>query len=81
MAALTYGGRGITANIVSPGATDTEMLRGANPGATFESTIAVTALKRLGRPEDIASAVAMLAGPGAAWITGQNILADGGILP
>jgi 3-oxoacyl-[acyl-carrier protein] reductase len=81
VAALTFGGRGITANIVSPGATDTELLRSANPGDTFEETIAITSLKRLGRPEDIASAVAMLAGPDAAWITGQNILVDGGILP
>ena len=81
VAALTFGGRGITANIVSPGATDTDMLRGANPGSTFEETIAVTSLRRLGQPEDIASAVAMLAGPDAAWITGQNISADGGIMP
>jgi 3-oxoacyl-[acyl-carrier protein] reductase len=82
VAALSYGARGITANIISPGATDTEGLRGANPpDATFEDTIAWTALGRLGRPEDIASAVAMLAGPDGAWITGQNIAVDGGILP
>jgi len=81
VAAIVFGHRGITANIVSPGATDTELLRGANPGATFEDTIAVTALKRLGHPDDIASAVAMLAGPDAAWITGQNIAVDGGLMP
>ena len=81
VAALTYGGRGITANIISPGATDTEGLRGANPGETFESLVAETALGRLGRPEDIARAVAMLAGPDGAWITGQNIVVDGGMLP
>jgi 3-oxoacyl-[acyl-carrier protein] reductase len=81
VAALTFGGRGITANIVSPGATDTDMLRGANPGSTFAETIALTSLGRLGQPEDIASAVAMLAGPDSAWITGQNIPVDGGILP
>jgi 3-oxoacyl-[acyl-carrier protein] reductase len=81
VAALTFGPRGITANIVSPGATDTELLRAANPGSTFEDTVAVTALQRLGRPDDIAAAVAMLAGPDAAWITGQNLRADGGLLP
>jgi 3-oxoacyl-[acyl-carrier protein] reductase len=81
VAALSYGGRGITANIISPGATDTDGLHDANPGATFEGMIAQTALGRLGRPEDIASAVAMLAGPDGAWITGQNIAVDGGILP
>jgi 3-oxoacyl-[acyl-carrier protein] reductase len=78
---VEFGHRGITANIVSPGATDTETLRSANPGSTFEDTIAVTALRRLGRPDDIASAVAMLAGPDAAWITGQNLAVDGGIMP
>jgi 3-oxoacyl-[acyl-carrier protein] reductase len=82
VAALSYGGRGITANIISPGATDTDGLRASNPpGATFADTIGWTALGRLGRPEDIASAVAMLAGPDGAWITGQNIAVDGGILP
>jgi 3-oxoacyl-[acyl-carrier protein] reductase len=81
VAALNFGARGITANIVSPGATDTDGLRDANPGDTFEDVIALTALKRLGRADDVAGAVAMLAGPDAAWITGQNIPADGGIWP
>jgi 3-oxoacyl-[acyl-carrier protein] reductase len=80
VAALSYGGRGITANIVSPGATDTDGLRGANPGSTFEDIVAMTALRRLGQPEDIAGIVAMLAGPDGAWITGQIISADGGVL-
>ncbi len=38
-------------------------------------------LKRLGQPEDIARVVALLAGPDAAWITGQVLQADGGLLP
>ena len=81
VAALTFGRRGITANIVSPGATDTDLLRKANPGDTFAGTVSLTSLGRLGRPTDIASAVAMLAGPDAAWISGQNIGVDGGIWP
>ena len=81
VAALEFGGRGITANVVSPGATDTEMLRAANPGDTFEETVAHTALKRLGQPEDIADVVALLAGPDSGWITGQNLEASGGLLP
>jgi 3-oxoacyl-[acyl-carrier protein] reductase len=81
VAALEFGGRGITANVVSPGATDTEMLRAANPGDTFEETVAHTALKRLGQPEDIADVVALLAGPDSRWITGQNLEASGGLLP
>jgi 3-oxoacyl-[acyl-carrier protein] reductase len=81
VAALEFGGRGITANIVSPGLTDTELLHAANPGETFESDIAQTALKRLGRPDDIAGVVAFLAGPDSGWVTGQNLLATGGLLP
>jgi 3-oxoacyl-[acyl-carrier protein] reductase len=81
VAALEFGGRGITVNAVSPGATDTELLRAANPGETFEDEVAQTALKRLGQPEDIARVVACLAGPDSAWITGQVLRADGGLLP
>ncbi len=81
VAALEFGGRGITANVVSPGATDTELLRAANPGETFEDDVAHTALKRLGQPEDIARVVAFLAGPDSGWISGQNLPADGGYLP
>jgi 3-oxoacyl-[acyl-carrier protein] reductase len=81
VAALEFGRRGITANVVSPGATDTELLRAANPGATFEDEVAKTALGRLGRPEDIAAVVAFLAGPDSGWMSGQNLAADGGLLP
>jgi len=81
VAALEFGGRGITVNAVSPGATETDLLRAANPGETFEDAVAQTALKRLGQPEDIACVVACLAGPDSAWITGQVLRADGGLLP
>ena len=81
VAALEFGGRQITANVVSPGATDTELLRTANPGETFEDDVAQTALRRLGQPEDIAAVVAFLAGPDSGWISGQNLSADGGFLP
>jgi 3-oxoacyl-[acyl-carrier protein] reductase len=81
VAALEFGGRGITANVVSPGATDTEMLRAANPEDTLEEVVTQTALKRLGQPDDIARVVAFLASPDAGWISGQNLRADGGLLP
>lgn len=80
-AALAFGGRGITANIVSPGAVDTELLRAANPGETFEDDMKLTSLGRLGQPTDIANAVALLAGPDSGWISGQNIAVDGGFWP
>lgn len=79
-AALTLGERGITANIVSPGFTETELLYASNPGEDFSKATEVTALRRLGQPDDIASVVAFLAGPDSGWVTAQNILATGGVL-
>jgi 3-oxoacyl-[acyl-carrier protein] reductase len=81
VAALEFGRRGITVNAVAPGTTDTDLLRSANPGETFEDVVARTALKRLGQPDDIARVVAFLAGPDSGWITGQVVRADGGLLP
>ncbi|WP_345409328.1 SDR family oxidoreductase [Nonomuraea salmonea] len=80
VAARELGGRGITVNVVSSGATDTDMLRGANPPEALAQTPAMTALGRLGRPDDIAAVVAFLAGPDGRWVTGQNILATGGLV-
>jgi 3-oxoacyl-[acyl-carrier protein] reductase len=80
VAARELGTRGITVNTVSPGATDTDLLRAVNPPEALTQTAAVTALQRLGEPDDIAAVVAFLAGPDAQWITGQNIRATGGLL-
>jgi 3-oxoacyl-[acyl-carrier protein] reductase len=80
VAAREYGPRGITVNTVSPGATDTDLLRSTNPAEALEQTAALTALRRLGQPDDIAAVVAFLASPDAQWITGQNIRATGGLL-
>jgi len=71
--------RGITVNTVSPGATDTDLLREANPGRDFGPVIAATPLGRLGDPSDIADVVAFLTGPDGRWLTGQNLRADGGL--
>lgn len=79
VAASEYGPRGITVNTVSPGATDTDLLRAANPAEALEQTAAMTALGRLGTPGDIADVVAFLAGPDSRWITGQNIGVNGGL--
>lgn len=80
VAAREFGPRGITVNTVSPGATDTDMLRAGNPPESLERQAAITALRRLGRPDDIAAVVGFLAGPDSGWITGQNIRATGGLL-
>jgi len=80
VAARELGPRGITVNTVSPGATDTDLLRSSNPPEALERLPALTALGRLGTPSDIADVVAFLAGPDARWITGQNIRATGGLI-
>jgi 3-oxoacyl-[acyl-carrier protein] reductase len=79
VAARELGGRGITANVVSPGATDTELLRSTNSAAGLEMVVRMTPLGRLGQPADVADVVAFLAGPDGRWLTGQNLHATGGI--
>jgi 3-oxoacyl-[acyl-carrier protein] reductase len=82
VAALEYGGRGITVNSVCPGATDTDMMRAAAGeylDAAVEHVVAQTALGRLGQPADIANVVSFLAGPDAKWITGQSLRVTGGL--
>ena len=80
VAAREYGPRGITVNTVSPGATDTDMFHESNPPGAKDAMVGITALGRLGQPEDIADVVAFLAGPDGRWMTGQNLLASGGLL-
>ena len=79
VAAMELGSRGITVNTVSPGATDTDLLHEANPGADFGPVVDETPLGRLGLPADIADVVAFLAGPDGRWLTGQNLRATGGL--
>jgi 3-oxoacyl-[acyl-carrier protein] reductase len=79
VAARELAGRGITVNTVSPGATDTEMFRSANPPDAPERAAAMTPLGRLGQPVDVADVVAFLVGPDARWLTGQHLRASGGL--
>lgn len=75
--ARELGGRGITVNTVSPGFTETDML------AQFPDLVAaapgMSALGRLGQPADVAKVVAWLCSADAAWMTGQNLQAGGGV--
>ncbi len=73
--------RRITVNCVSPGPTDTPMLRAVMAGDEFmlEKLVKATPLRRLGSPEDIASAVVFLASDQAGHITGQVLSVSGGI--
>jgi 3-oxoacyl-[acyl-carrier protein] reductase len=70
--------RGITVNVVAPGFIDTDMTR-ALAEAQREALASQVPLGRLGQPEDIAAAVCFLAGPGAAWITGETLNVNGGM--
>jgi 3-oxoacyl-[acyl-carrier protein] reductase len=79
VAAKELGPRGITVNAVSPGATDTDLLRANNNAAALETAAAMTPLRRLGQPEDVADVVAFLVGRDGRWVTGQNIVASGGL--
>ena len=79
VASRELGARGITVNSVSPGATDTELLRSANPPEALERAAQMTPLGRLGQPADVADVVGFLAGPDGRWITGQNLRAGGGL--
>ncbi|MCU1720784.1 MULTISPECIES: 3-oxoacyl-ACP reductase family protein [Pseudomonas] len=74
--ARDLGPRGITINNVQPGPVDTDM----NPaeGEFAESLMGLMAVGRYGRVEEIASFVAYLAGPEAAYITGASLTIDGG---
>ncbi|MFF2324574.1 MULTISPECIES: SDR family oxidoreductase [unclassified Streptomyces] len=79
IAAHELGARGITVNTVSPGATDTDLLRAANQPQALEAAAGTTPLRRLGEPADVADVVAFLTGHDGRWITGQNVRATGGL--
>jgi 3-oxoacyl-[acyl-carrier protein] reductase len=70
--------RGITVNVVAPGFIATDMTQ-ALPEAQRSALAAQIPLGRLGEPADIAQAVCFLAGPGAAWITGETLNVNGGM--
>ena len=76
--AKEIGSRGITVNVVAPGFIDTDMTK-ALPEAAREGLIGQIALGRLGEPVDLARAVAFLAGPSAAYITGETLHVNGGM--
>ena len=76
--AKEIGSRGITVNVVAPGFIATDMTADL-PEAAREAMLGQIALGRLGTPADIAGAVAFLAGPSAAYITGETLHVNGGM--
>jgi 3-oxoacyl-[acyl-carrier protein] reductase len=76
--AKEIGSRGVTVNVVAPGFIETDMTR-ALPEAQKDAMQAQIALGRFGSASDIAEAVAFLAGPSAAYITGETLHVNGGM--
>ncbi|UNK41338.1 3-oxoacyl-ACP reductase FabG [Luteimonas sp. S4-F44] len=76
--AKEIGSRGVTVNVVAPGFIATDMTRDL-PEASKAALTEQIALGRLGEPNDIAQAVAFLAGPSAAYITGETLHVNGGM--
>ncbi len=77
--AKELGPRGITVNAISPGPTDTELFKAGKTPEQIRFFEQQAALGRLGKPEEIADAVAFLASSAAGWISGQNLRANGGL--
>jgi 3-oxoacyl-[acyl-carrier protein] reductase len=76
--AAILGPRGIRVNAVAPGGIDTDMSNFTKTEAGREVVLGMQALKRIGKPEDVADVVAFLASDAARWITGASIPVDGG---
>lgn len=82
--AREYATRGITVNAVSPGPTDTPLFAalaaaGGNSTKTMAALERAVPMRRLGRPADVAGAVAFLASDEASYITGQTLSVNGGL--
>jgi len=73
-------GRNITVNAVAPGPTATDLFLKGKPQEVVDRLAKLAPLERLGQPGDIADAVAFLAGSDGAWINGQVLRANGGII-
>jgi 3-oxoacyl-[acyl-carrier protein] reductase len=76
--AAMLGPQGIRVNAVAPGVIDTDMSNFTKTEAGREVTLGMQALKRIGKPEDVADVILFLASDAARWITGASIPVDGG---
>ncbi len=82
-AAVAWGERGARINSISPGVISTSMGRlelDGESGALMRAMVDNSGLRRIGTPEDIAAATEFLLGPSAAFVTGTDLLVDGGVV-
>lgn len=82
-ASVAWGERGARVNSISPGVISTPMGQqelASESGDMMRAMVESSATKRLGTPDDIAAAVAFLVGPEASFITGTDLLVDGGVV-
>jgi 3-oxoacyl-[acyl-carrier protein] reductase len=73
-------GRSITVNAIAPGPTGTDLFLAGKSQELIDRFAKMNPLERLGTPQDIAAAVAFLAGPDGSWINGQVLRANGGMV-
>lgn len=77
--AREFAGRGVTVNAVTPGFIDTDMTTASVQGDARDALLKQIPLGRIGRPEEVAEAVAFLAAPAAGYITGHVLAVNGGL--
>ena len=80
VAAHDLAGFGITVNAVAPGPTATALFLNGKTEEAIQRMSKMAPLERLGTPDDIAAAVAFLAGPDGRWVNGQTLRANGGLV-
>jgi 3-oxoacyl-[acyl-carrier protein] reductase len=73
-------GREITVNVVAPGPTATDLFLNGKTPEQIDHLSKIAPLERLGQPGDIAAAVSFLAGPDGAWVNGQTLRVNGGMV-
>ena len=76
--ATTFADQGICANLISPGMFPTEANRHRLTSGSIENLSAATPMRRMGADDDLQAAAVFLASPGAKFVTGQNLIVDGG---